>query len=111
MCSKSKKMVFLARMIKHELCMIYAFFEFFFPRNFSKFLPENVFDFVVQKIIFDQNFFLKDAINLATRGPLYTCLVQLKVFSFWGVTRRRGGSRQMVTKCDMQGGGSKVTIF
>ena len=38
--------------------MIYAFFEFF-----------------VQKIIFDQNYFLTAEINLTTRGPLYTCLV------------------------------------
>ena len=37
---KSLKMVFLARIVRHKLCMVYAFFDFF-----------------CSKIIFDQKFF------------------------------------------------------
>ena len=39
-CSKSMKMVFMARIIRHKLCMIYAFFDFF-----------------CSKLIFDQKVF------------------------------------------------------
>ena len=39
--SKSMKMVFVARIIRHKLCMIYALFDFFF----------------VQKSFFDQKLF------------------------------------------------------
>ena len=54
------KMVFVARMIRHKLCMIYAFFDFF-----------------VQKSFFTKNYFRTAEMNLTTRGPLYTCLVHL----------------------------------
>ena len=40
MCSKSVKMVFVVRIIRHRLCMIYVFLDFF-----------------CSKIIFDQNLF------------------------------------------------------
>ena len=58
MHSKSIKMVFEARINRHKLCTIYA-----------------VFDFFVQKLFLTKNYFLIAAINLTTRGPLYTCLV------------------------------------
>ena len=58
MCIKSLKMVFVARIIRHELCMIYTFF--------------------CSKIIFDQKFFPFAEINLTTRGSLYTCLVDIE---------------------------------
>ena len=51
-------MVFVARIVRHKLCMSYAFFYFF-----------------CSKIIFDQNYFLTAEIDLTSRGPLYTCLV------------------------------------
>ena len=31
-----------------------------------------------QKSLFPENYFLIAAINVATRGPLYTCLVELQ---------------------------------
>ena len=55
---KSLKMVFVARIIRHELCMIYAFLNFF-----------------VQNSFLTKNCFHTAEINLTTRGPLYTCLV------------------------------------
>ena len=59
MHSKSMKMVFVARIIRHKLCMIYAFFDFF-----------------VQKSFLTKNHFHTAEINLTTEGPLYTCLVE-----------------------------------
>ena len=53
------KIVFVASIIRNSLCIIYVFLLFF------------------QKLLFTENYFLIDAINLATRGPLYTCLVHL----------------------------------
>ena len=62
---KSLKMVFVARIIRHELCMIYAFF-----------------DFVVQKTFLTKNHFLTAEINLTMWGPLYTFLVVIQsIFS------------------------------
>ena len=58
MHSKSLKMVFVARIIRHELCMIYAFFDFY-----------------VQKSLLTKNYFLTAEIKLTTLVPLYTCLV------------------------------------
>ena len=52
------KIVFVACIIRNSLCIIYGFFNHFF-----------------QKSLFTENYFLIGAINLATRGPLYTCLV------------------------------------
>ena len=46
--------------------------------------------FFFQKSLFTENYFLIAAINLATRGPLYTCLVLHEVrspFSFFLVTK------------------------
>ena len=51
------KIVFVASIIRNSLCMIYVFYYFF------------------QKSLFTENYFLIAAINFATRGPLYTCLV------------------------------------
>ena len=59
-CTKSMKIVFVASMIRNRLCMIYVFFYYFCPKSF-----------------FTENYFLIAAINLTTRGPLYTCLVSL----------------------------------
>ena len=64
MRSKSMKMVFVARIIRHKLCMIYAYF-----------------DFLVQKSFLTKNYFLIDEIDLTTQGPLYTCLVQVFFYS------------------------------
>ena len=60
MRSKSMKMVFVERIIRHKLYMIYAFFDFF-----------------CAKIIFDQKLFsyCHILINFTTRCPLYTCLL------------------------------------
>ena len=52
------KIVFVASIIRNSLCIIYGFFDYF-----------------LQKSIFTENYFLVAAINLATRGPLCTCLV------------------------------------
>ena len=52
--------VFVASIIRNSLCIIYGFFDYF-----------------LQKPIFTENYFLIAAINLATRGPLYTFLVSL----------------------------------
>ena len=52
-------MVFVARIVRHKLCMIYAFFDFF-----------------VQKSFLNKNCLLTAEINLTIRGPLYTCVVQ-----------------------------------
>ena len=54
---KSLKMVFVLRIIRYKLCMVYAF------------------SFFCSKIIFTKNNFLTAEMNLTTRGPLYTCLV------------------------------------
>ena len=62
MRSKSMKMVSVARIIRHELCMIDAFFNFF-----------------IQKLFLTKNYFLTADINLTTRGPLYTCLFCMKL--------------------------------
>ena len=59
---KSLKMVFVARIIRHKLCMIFAFFDFF-----------------VQKSFLTKNYFLTVEINLITRSPLYTCLFSQKI--------------------------------
>ena len=56
---KSLKMVFVERIIRHKLCMIYAFF--------------------VQKSFLTKKFLLFAEINLTTQGPLYTCLVSLLI--------------------------------
>ena len=64
MRSKSMKMVFVARIIRHKLCMIYAFLDFF-----------------VQKSFLTKNFLTAD-INLTTRGPLYTCLVVFEILAY-----------------------------
>ena len=61
MRSKSMKMVFVARIIRHKLCMIYAFFDFF-----------------VQKSSLTKNYFHTAKIN-TVRGPLYTCLVNFVI--------------------------------
>ena len=58
MRSKAIEMVFVARINRHKLWMIYAFFDFF-----------------VQKIFLTKNYFLTAEINFTTRGQLYTCLV------------------------------------
>ena len=50
MYSKSMKMVFVARIIRHKLCMIYTFFDFF-----------------VQKSFLTKNYFLTAEINLTTK--------------------------------------------
>ena len=45
MRSKSMKMVFVASVINHQLCMIYAFFYFFFQKSFftkKNFLPADI---------------------------------------------------------------------
>ena len=76
------KIGFVASLIRNSLCIIYVFLLFF------------------QKSLFTENYFLIAAINLATRGPLYTCLVLIfasswstKVTSWnfdnnsWGVER------------------------
>ena len=52
------KIVFVASIIRNSVCIIYVFYFF-------------------QKSLFTENYFLITAINLATRGPLYTCLVLL----------------------------------
>ena len=52
------KIMFVASIIRSSLCIIYVFFIIFF-----------------QKSLFTEYYFLIVAINLATRGPLYTCLV------------------------------------
>ena len=51
-------MVFVARIIRHKLCMIYAFFDVF-----------------VQKSFLTKDYFLTSEIDLTTLGPLHTCLV------------------------------------
>ena len=50
------KIVFVASIIRNSLCIIYVFY-FFFQKSLT------------------ENYFMIAAINLATRGPLYTCLV------------------------------------
>ena len=50
--------MFVASIIRNRLCIIYEVFYHFF-----------------QKSLLTENYFLIDAIKLATRGPLYTCLV------------------------------------
>ena len=52
------KILLVESIIRHKLCIIYAFFDYFFPKSF-----------------FTKNHFLIAAINLTTRGPLYTCFV------------------------------------
>ena len=63
MCSKSKEMEYVARIIRYKSCMICAFFDIFF----------------VQKSFLTKNYFPTAEINLTTRGPLYTCLVVSKL--------------------------------
>ena len=53
MRSKSMKIVFVARINRHRLCMILAFFDFF-----------------VQKAFLTKNYVLTAEINLSNRGPL-----------------------------------------
>ena len=62
MHSKSMKMVFVASIIRHKLCMIFTFFDCFVPKSFLT-----------------KNYFLIAEINWTPPGPLYTCLV---FFSF-----------------------------
>ena len=69
------KIVFVASIIRNSLCLVYVFFYHFF-----------------QKSLFTENYILIAAINLASRGPLYTCLVSL-------------GFRETTTSC---AGDSKV---
>ena len=57
MCSTSMKLVFVVIIIRHQLCMIHAFFDFF-----------------VQNSFLTGNYILVVDINLTTRGLLYTCL-------------------------------------
>ena len=52
------KKVFVAKIIRHKLCMIYAFLDFF-----------------VQKSFLTKNYFPTAEINSTARGPMYTCLV------------------------------------
>ena len=52
------KMVFVASIIRHKLCVIYAFFEFFAEKSFPT-----------------KNYFLTAEIHLTNQGPLYTCLI------------------------------------
>ena len=59
MHSKLMKMVFVARIIRHKLCMIWFF--------------------LVQNLFLTKNYLLTTEIYLTTRSPLYTCLVS---FSF-----------------------------
>ena len=59
MCIKSLKMVFVARIIRQKLCIIYAFFDFFLFKN--HFWPKIIFPIA--------------EINFTTWGPLYTRLV------------------------------------
>ena len=59
-------MVFVARIIRHKLCMIYAFFDFF-----------------VQKSFLTKNYFLTAEITLTTWGPLYPYLVQYVVVNMF----------------------------
>ena len=54
------KMLFVATLIRNKLCIIDAFFDYFFHKSF-----------------FTENYFLIAAINLTTWRPLYTCLVFL----------------------------------
>ena len=54
-------MVFVASIIRHKLCMIYAFFDFF------------------SKMIFDQKIYSE--MNLTTLGSLYICLVLSDLFT------------------------------
>ena len=58
MHSKSMNMVFMASIIRHELCIIYAFV-----------------DFLVQISLLTNNYSLIAEIDLTSRGPLYTSLV------------------------------------
>ena len=53
-------MVCVARIIRHRLCIIYAFFDIF-----------------VQKSFMAKKYFLTAETHLTTRVPLYTCLVLL----------------------------------
>ena len=52
------KIVFVASIIRNRLCIIYVFFDYFF-----------------EKSLFAENHFVIAAINLTTRGPLYSCFV------------------------------------
>ena len=57
------KIVFVASIIRNSLCIIHVFYYSF------------------QKSLFTENNFLIAAINVATRGPLYTCLVNYANYS------------------------------
>ena len=65
MCSKAMKILFLARIIRHKLCMIYAIFYFF-----------------VQKAFLTKNYFLAAEMNLTTQGPLYIYLIFSEILPF-----------------------------
>ena len=88
----SMNIVFVARIIRHKLCIIYAFFDFF-----------------VQKSFLTKNCFLTAERNLTTRGPLYTCLVQFRVWHFSGCDKDAGvqDNRRLNVTC----GVSKVSSF
>ena len=62
MHSKSVKMVFVTSIIRHRLCITYAFLIFF-----------------VKKSFLTKNYIVIAVINLTTRGPSYTCLVLYEV--------------------------------
>ena len=64
MSSKSMEIVFVANIIRHRLCMIYAFFYYFVQKSFST-----------------KNYFFIAAIDFTTQGPYYTCLVYFKISS------------------------------
>ena len=70
MSIKSLKMLFLSRIIKHKLCMIFAFFDFF-----------------VQKSFLTKNYFFIAVIDLTTRSPCYTCLDENTVRVRWRAKR------------------------
>ena len=56
------KIAFVASIIRYGLCIIYVLFDYFF-----------------RKLLFTENYFRIAAMNLTTRGQLYTCLVLTKI--------------------------------
>ena len=94
MHSKSMKMVFVASIIRHELCMIYAFF--------------------CLKIICDQQFFYCHIlINLTIRGPFYTCLVfqGLLLFSYHFLLTKQQKDLEYIIVLLVQGSTSLLFFF
>ena len=95
---KSMKMVFVARINRHKLYMIYTFFDFFFKKTFLI-----------------KNIFLTAEINLTTRGPSYTCLVVAVPLSFPNKEAKaaptfaglKGSSKQILCAFDV----NKATCF